>query len=388
MTPVAPVFRAYTHKVWNKVFGIVHLKPEGSIKGNVLLSYITEPFTYAPWEKFPTFHTNYWECHEIARQFLVRGYAVDVINTTNDTFIPRKKYDFFVDADANIERLTPLLGPACKKILHITICHWMINNTAEYDRISHIWKNRGIVLMPRRQYRTTRAIEYADCATVLGNKFTQDTYAYAKKQLYQIPLSTTTRFAFPERNYSEAKNSFIWMGGGGAALKGLDVTLEAFAKMPDKKLFICGGVSSERDFEKAFWKELYETPNISYLGRVDVAGEQFKKLAQSCAFVVYPSTSEGQSGAIIQAMHAGLVPLISYETGVDVHDFGTILPENSVEAVIAEVQKLSSLPDEKVASMARATWEFVNKHHTRESFSAAYEAFLTDVLKIAPPSKK
>ena len=380
-TPITAI-EAYKRKISNKLFGVIHLKPKGSVRGTVLLSYLTEAFTLAPWEEFSTYHTSYWECHEIAETFLRKGYAVDVIKWENKTFVPKKKYDFFIDMHHNLERLAPLLGSACKKILHIAICHWIVNNTAEYQKLKRVYEKRGVALKPRRVLEPTLNIENADLATVLGNKFTQDTYRYAGKPIHQIPISVTVLIDNPKRDYSKAKNNFLWIGGGGAALKGLDVTLEAFAAMPDKKLFICGGVSSEQDFQQAYWKELYQTPNIVYLDRVDVGGEKFKEVVKECAFVLYPSTSEGQAGSIVQAMHAGLIPLISYQTGVDVHDFGKILPDNSLETVTAEIKAISALPEQTLEQMGRKTWEFVRTHHTRETFSAAYEKFATDVLRI------
>ena len=72
--------------------------------------------------------------------------------------------------------------------------------------------------------------------------------------------------------------NFVWMGGGGAVLKGLDITLEAFSKMPEFNLHVLGPASVEKDFIKEYKKELEETPNINYYGRVDVTGEKFKNI--------------------------------------------------------------------------------------------------------------
>ena len=39
----------------------------------------------------------------MARTFLERGYAVDVIDSTDSRFLPRKEYAYFVDVGTNSE---------------------------------------------------------------------------------------------------------------------------------------------------------------------------------------------------------------------------------------------------------------------------------------------
>ena len=57
-------------------------------------------------------------------------------------------------------------------------------------------------------------------------------------------------------------------------------------------------------------------------------------------------------------LHAGLIPIISYESGIDVEDFGVILKDNSIKTIKNTVQMISSLPGEQLQPMARKAWEF------------------------------
>src|SRR3989344_6157475 len=106
--------------------GVVHLSPQEKTRGNVLISYITLPFVAS--NRILNAHTNRWECKEIANIFLERGYAVDIIDWTNTTFIPKKKYTYFLDIHSNIERITPLLNKDCIKIFHATTSYWEMQN--------------------------------------------------------------------------------------------------------------------------------------------------------------------------------------------------------------------------------------------------------------------
>ena len=86
---------------------MIKLKPDAEIttKGNVLLSYITAPFRHKLADNWPTSHSNSWECFQMARTFLDFGYAMDIIDWTDDRFLPKKDYDVFIDIHSNMERL-------------------------------------------------------------------------------------------------------------------------------------------------------------------------------------------------------------------------------------------------------------------------------------------
>lgn len=359
--------------------GVIHLKPSGRIRGNVLLSYITLPFVIS--DSLLDAHTNRWECREIARTFLDNGYCVDVIDWTNKTFSPKKNYDFFIDIHSNMERLSPLLNAKCVKIFHITGSHWLFQNSAEYERLLELQKRRGVTLVPRRIMPPSHAIEHANIVTMLGNDFTESTYAYAKKRIYRIPLSTTHQYeSVGEKNFDAVRKNFVWFGGSGMVHKGLDLVLEAFADMPELNLTVCGKVSNEKDFDLAFGDELYRSENIRTTGLVDPGGADFQKICENSIALVYPSCSEGQSGAVITTMHAGLIPLVSYQSGVDVHNFGVIFKENSVESIRSTIREIASSPVERLRNMSIEAQKFATQNHTRETFSSSYRSFVSDLL--------
>ncbi len=360
--------------------GVIHLSPKGPVRGNVLLSYITLPFVIS--DKLLNAHTNRWECREIARLFLEQGYHVDVIDWTNTTFVPKKEYHFVIDIHQNLERLSPFLPKNCVKIFHATGAHWLFQNTAEYTRLLDLQKRRGVTLVPERIMPPSRAIEYADVVTLLGNDFTENTYAYAKKKIYRIPLSTTHTYPAPtQKNFEDAQKNFVWFGGSGMVHKGLDLVLEAFSTMPEYHLTICGKVSNEKEFEKTYHHELYQTPNIRVVGLIDPGSAEFKKICDDAVALVYPSCSEGQSGAVITTMHAGLIPIVSYQSGVDTKDFGKTLKENSIEEIKKVVREITVSPTETLRSMSLGAWEFAQKNHTRETFSEHYKNVIKELLR-------
>jgi len=360
--------------------GVVHLNPNIGAIGNVLLSYTTLPFITK--KHVLDSHTNRWECREIAHLFLKRGYTVDVINWENTSFIPKKKYDFFFDIHKNMERLAPLLNKDCIKILHLTGSEARFQNKAEMERLLNLEKRRGVKLKPRRQVELTDPVVYADYISLLGNKTTESTYNFKNANPCSIPLSTTHTYPSPEnKNLKSAKKNFIWFGGVGAVHKGLDLVLEAFVKMPEFNLTVMGKTSNEKDFAEEYTRELYDTININYVGFIDPGSPEFKNIINSSMGIVYPSSSEGQSGAVITAMHAGLIPIISENSGVNVEDFGILLKKNTVEEIQEAVEKIASTPEDELKKKALGAWAYAREHHTRERFSKEYDAFIESLIK-------
>ncbi|WP_250124078.1 glycosyltransferase [Chroococcidiopsis sp. CCMEE 29] len=363
-----------------KVFSF---KPEQPSRGNVLISYVLEPFfCLERGQPIPNYHTQHWECMQMVKTFLDLGYCVDVISLFNDLFVPKKDYSIFIDVRWNLERLAPLLNKDCVRIVHIDTAHYLFHNAAECNRLLALQQRRRVTLIPRRLDMPHLAIEHAHCATTLGNEFTINTHKYANKPIYRIPISAPEVYPWSEdKDFEACRKRFLWFGSGGLVHKGLDLVLEAFAEMPDYDLTICGPITKEKDFEQAFYQELYQTLNIHTIGWIDVNSPKFLEITNSCIGIIYPSCSEGGGGCVITCMHAGLIPIVSYEASVDVHDdFGVILKECSIEEIKNTLRRISSCSGQELKGMARKSWEFARANHTKEKFAQEYRNVVENII--------
>lgn len=353
-------------------------------RGHVLLALWIKPFLLKDGEPIPTnTHTHNWESLQIAKTFLDLGYCVDVIDYRNETFIPEKEYTFFVAFRTNFERIARRLNGDCIKIVHLDTAHWFFNNSASYRRGLNLQQRRRVTTRDLRIVESNMAIEYADYATILGNQFTMSTYRYAQKPISPVPISTCAVYPWQEnKDYENCRKNFLWFGSGGLVHKGLDLVLEAFVEMPDYHLTICGQIQKDVDFLNAYHRELYQTPNIHTIGWVDLEGPSFIEITKNCIGLIYPSCSEGQSGSTVVCLHAGLIPIISYETGVDIGDFGVILKDCSIDEIKNAIQMVSSLPVEKLKWMSRKAWEFARANHTRERFAEEYKKTILNIMNI------
>jgi len=367
---------------------VIELRAEQPCRGDALLSFINEPFFLTREQAgFYGQHTHYWAALEMAEAFLAHGYNVDVIRWNNDEFLPQKDYAFFIDCRLNLARVGPLLKKECLKIMYIETAHWLFHMTAQYRRLLALQQRKGVTIPPHKTVDVNWGIEHADCAVTIGNAFTMSTYGYAQKPMYRVPVISPTVCPWPDqKDFQACHKHFLWLGSQGLVHKGLDLVLDAFAALPEYHLTVCGPIDKEPEFARAYYKELYHTPNIHTLGWVDASSPAFGEIASQCLGVIYPSCSEGGGGSVITCMHAGLIPIVSYEASVDVDDFGVILPESSVEAIKDTIQSVAGCSTEHLQGMARRAWEVATAKYTRERFAEEFRKIL-DIFDPTHPSQ-
>ena len=355
--------------------GLVRLRPARQTHGRAAIFYLTDPWRY-PDTRDKHYHPSRWECAIMADTFLEAGYAVDVVDYQARHYRPPPDCEFAVDTEHSFNFYADQLPDGCRKIYHATTAHWLRLNQAELRRLAAIRDRRGVALEPRRQLPPNRGIEQSELGTYVGNKFTADTYAFAGKPMHRIPISTVTREeVFPAREIARIRRRFIWFGSIGLAHKGLDLVLEAFARMPDLELTVAGGLAFDRDFTAAYQRELTVTPNIHNLGWIDVTAPTFRQLMQEHIAVVYPSCAEGGAGSVISCMHSGVIPVVTYEASIDTADFGFLTEGDSVDDITTAVRRLAGLSDSDLLARSQATWEHVSRGHTRENFRRTYREF-------------
>ena len=361
---------------------VVTLRPAGEPVGRALLSYILDGFLLPAGAEPPRSHTHFWESREIGRILVDLGFVVDAIHWTNSSFLPREKYDLLVDVRLNLERLATPLGPGCLRVMHAETSHRSFHNPEQEKRLDELAQRRGVRVAAQKMLEENRAIENADAAIVIGNAATLETYAFAGKPMWPVPISQPVLYPSPQgKDFAACARRFLWFGSGGLVHKGLDLVLELFAGLPDLHLTVCGPVDRERDFERLYRRELYETPNIRTLGWIDIGSPEFLDLARQTSALIYPSCSEGMNGGTVTCMHAGLIPIVSRPTGVDLDPTcGVLLADCRLETLRGAVLELAARPPHELAALANAAWAAARRRNTRESFHLAWEGAMREIL--------
>jgi len=361
---------------------VVSLRTTGISKGNVLISYVNVGLLEKlRGRKVPIYHEQHYKTIAMAQTFLDLGYNVDVIHCENQKFIPWKAYEVVVDTRFNLQRLRAYFPPGCIKILHCDTAHIVFHNAAEMGRILAIQKRKGVSLPANRMESPNLGVEHADYLTTCGNEFTINTYSYADKPIFRLPVTVQPMWPWPEeKDFDACRRRFLWFASRGMVHKGLDLVLDAFAEMPEYQLSIVGPVQDEPEFLHLYRKELFHFPNIKLVGWCDKEGGEFKALLDQSVAHVFASCSEAGAACVLETMAGAVIPLVSYDSSVDVEDFGVLLRGTSVEDIKSGVRSVASMPTTELRQRAKKAWQYAHSNNTCESFEKSYRATIEMIL--------
>ena len=377
--------------LWD-IFRFVHKKFKKPIKNylktnfkeNVLISYITYPFKNG----IILGHTNYAEALEIAKVFNKLGYNVDIVDYDYESNLDYDKYSIIFGFGE------PLINSFYRrnhKILTIyygTGMHVIHQNHATLKRIEEVYKKKGKLLL-----ESGRIVDKAwsvqtslvDNIITLGNDEVVNSYQkYFSRKIYNIPVSYYKLFDHEEilrnKNFGDAKNHFLWFGSSGLIHKGLDLLLEVFKGFPNLDLHICGPIDNEPKFKAIYYEELYNTKNIHTYGYQNIQSKSFKDIISKCAFIIFPSCSEGEPSSVINVMVYGLIPIVTNAAGIRIKDFDIEIKELTQESIKEAINKAINLNVDEIKKRSLKCANDTINDHSIEKYSYELKKALIDIL--------
>lgn len=345
-----------------------------------LISYLVSPLLQGE-QCLNMPHTNAPEAGVIIKEFIRRGYCVDVITCASDAIISNvvnERYDIIFGSGEPFYCVA-LQNPNAKKIIYLTEAAPRTYIGNEIERLSYYYNRHHIRKQPIRggKFYSDEQISIADMGIVIGNEWTKSTFNY----FHKLPIKKikptglkNSRFCFDTIHPS--KNNFLWFGSNGAILKGLDILLDAFTELPECNLYICGLPSKEMDILNAYKSQ----KNIHLVGYVNVQSQEFLNIVSKCMFDIFPSGGEGMATSVLTCMRHGMIPVVTKETGVDVDDgMGYSLTDYHVEYLIEEIRKLKDESDEKLHAMRERIYLYANEQFCLEYFQAQLSIIMDEM---------
>lgn len=284
------------------------------------------------------------DVHSIIQALSELGYRTDVIDASDTSYIIKKNYDLFIGHwGVNFEWIYNQLPQKTISIFYPMYPYWKFLNETEEKRITNLEQRRGVRVHAERIMNVSDdfALQHTDGVILMSNERGKHTYPTPEKIL-TIPNASFERgfIDLEKKNFAAGRNNVLWLSGSGNVHKGMDMALEAFAQMPDKHLYICS--KQEKDFAELYKKELFATPNIHFIGLIRIYSQQFFDLANKCNTLLFPSSSEGCPGSVVDAMFQGLIPIVTLTSHIDVGPDGIILEPCTVDNIIRTVRDVTS----------------------------------------------
>jgi glycosyltransferase involved in cell wall biosynthesis len=353
---------------------VIHL-PGGNKPG--LLMYLSPPLTWRKSDPRFNWHENQKQSVELAMLLKDEGFSVDVVDFRDCKFKPDKEYELFIGHPGeNARRIMPMLT-AHKKICLEPGQFGPAANQKITERFNAMCKRRSVT-MPPELHNGNELEDYLqyDAVACFGNSVTAASYASVPVPVFTFPNYPNQQIHHIERDFSAAKNRFLYIAAGHHVRKGLDLLLEVFSTRPEIDLFICGKIPEwMRDvFSKEFAEE-----NIHYLGTVDLSSRKFSKLAEQCAFYISPTCAEGMQGGALNAMASGMIPIVSRQVGMDLPSGGIEIEENSLNKVTKAVDAALSIPVEKLPALSKNGSEIIQTSYTPATFTSRWREIIKTV---------
>ena len=368
--------------IYNSYSGIYTISNLG--KKRALIIYLKTPFQR---ENKVISHCNILESFAIKDELIDRNYSLDVIDYRCKRKIDYSKYDLifgFGDVFSksfNAKNTKKNL----KRICYSTGAYPNIMNSSEKKRLDYFNKKNKSTLRPQRYWdwdKSSFSFENSDCIIHTGNSWTLSTFNEINfNMIFTLPVPSITSFHEKDLDKNNVGKDYIFFSGSGAVFKGLDLVIDAFKSInTDSNLYIYGPFDAEEDFMKIYEPVINNSTNIFFNGTIDPMSDEFSKIVSSCSFTILPSCSEAGASSVITTMHKGLIPIVTKEASIDLHDFGFLIKDLSVESVKKALLMSMQISNIEITKQKKQIVKFIEEKHTLIAYKSELKNALDYVL--------
>jgi hypothetical protein len=352
----------------------------------VLLSYIQSVFDN-PQQKNDRSHTNRLTTFVIAEILSELGYQVDIINYDDTSDFECSRYDLVLGLGIPIEYALQKRNNdhSTKVVWFGTGCNPLYSNVITLKRLDDFYqRHKKLILSSTRYINQDWPLqhEFSDWILLHGSKFAKSTYSSKNISCIHAPVFIYPYAQKTDEDWVHAGQHYLWFGMGGFIHKGLDLVIDSFKSLNNCTLHICGLIESEIQFFDHYKSVLDSSVNIIYHGFVDVQSTAFQDILKKCAFIIFPSASEGNSPSVITCMaNGGLIPIVTENADVDLNGYGIHIENLSVNAVTQAVEKSQKLSLDDLKKQSEIIAKETNQLNSFDYFRIDFKQKLTDALK-------
>lgn len=321
--------------------------------------------------------------YEVTKALNEKGYIVDIVDAAARGIEPARHYDFYLGHAGNTRSILDKLDPGTFVMHYASGGYWKEFNRMSKERYDNFCKRRDIPRVEtfvRSLIGTEDGEEYlarrADASFNAGPR----TVATFRGVIQNMPLLYLGSYVqrdllVDDRDFEAGRRNFAYFSGtGGNIQKGMDLIIEAFARMPELNLYIYCKVEDE--VSCAYRREL-ALPNIHYVYHYS-AGPLRKKmraLLRRINFTIGAAIDTGPTTAMLGTFGLGLIP-VGYIDIEGREEDSVLTEECSIESLMDCAQRASAKPASWCQSASLATLERFERLHQPEVFGRNFHAFL------------
>lgn len=356
----------------------------------VLMCHLPEALTG---KSLPKYHSNFTECHTIAKCFDKLGYSVDCVSRTK-TGIDYSEYDivFGINGNAFMGSFSTDKNTNPLKIFYSVGGETFFNYRVTALRNRDFHDRHGMWLLSSNRYipgdaRTYYETNMSDAVICLGDEYIfrfftdedKENDKYRWLPAFYFPTVKTS----PAKDFSECRRSILWFGSSGMIHKGLDIAIDFALEHSDYTLHICGGNRQETDFWRYYTPKIKTAVNIHMHGFVDIESERFIQILSQCGILLNPSISEGGAVSVLNVLgNAALLPVYSQATGIELSGAGGIrVPNVTYKEFEEALLSLETMTTEEFEQKAQRVHKLVKENYTLEKYEEHMHALLKEIIE-------
>lgn len=319
------------------------------------------------------FHTISQQQRQISTLLSDLGFAVDLYHCDKLVGLPRRDYDIVLGFGGSW-RLLCRRNPSAIKILYCTEAPAFVTYINEMLAIRLAASGRPSITRSYRYYSDEDYVK-ADYYFQMGQlnvELLQSVLACDPRRVHFI---STYGLGFDTHQIQKKTkaNTFIWFGSAGAALKGLQLSIEAARHRPGIELLVAG--CTENEFESCRSRP----GNVRFLGRIEVPSPIFLDIMAKVGFLLLPTGAEGISTAVITCMYQGVVPITTRQANIK--DGCIVLEAADLPSILRSIDFVTELNDEDFQARSTKASQIARTLYSPKQFRKSFEDALNEVLR-------
>jgi hypothetical protein len=102
---------------------------------------------------------------------------------------------------------------------------------------------------------------------------------------------------------------------------------------------------------------------------------------KKCAFIIFPSCSEGGGVSVLNCMANGLIPIVTKYASINVDDFGIMINNLTSKDVAEAVDEAKNIDNNKLKEMAFKAMKYTRENHSMEIYTKTLYKYLVEILE-------